>query len=104
MWYMEQHCFLNCLQHLQVYDIRKECIGPLCYDFSRLDDYINQPHVRKELGVGDREWEACNMDVNFDMQGGSSDMAKEAWPVASHVLALHTPGSICQHLSVFKGH
>ena len=55
---------------LQVYDIRKECVGPLCYDFSRLDDYINQPHVRKELGVGDRPWEACNMEVNFDMQGG----------------------------------
>ena len=46
-----------------------QCEGPLCYDFSRLDDYINQPHVRKELGVGDRKWEACNMEVNFDMQG-----------------------------------
>ena len=46
-----------------------QCEGALCYDFSRLDDYINQPHVRKELGVGDRKWEACNMDVNFDMQG-----------------------------------
>lgn len=55
--------------NINVYDIRKECIGPLCYDFSRLDEYINQPHVRKELGVGDRAWEACNMDVNFDMQG-----------------------------------
>lgn len=46
-----------------------QCVGPLCYDFSRLDDYINQPHVREQLGVGDREWEACNMQVNYDMQG-----------------------------------
>lgn len=50
-------------------EFHSQCEGPLCYDFSRLDAYINQPHVRKELGVGDRKWEACNMDVNFDMQG-----------------------------------
>lgn len=55
--------------NINVYDIRKPCEGPLCYDFSRLDAYINQPHVRKELGVGDRKWEACNMEVNLDMQG-----------------------------------
>jgi serine carboxypeptidase-like clade 4 len=70
---MEQCWNLLYLHRSQVYDIRKECIGPLCYDFSRLDDYINQPHVREELGVGDREWEACNMEVNFDMQGGLSE-------------------------------
>ena len=49
-----------------------QCVGPLCYDFSRLDAYISQAHVRKELGVGDRKWEACNMEVNFDMQGTSA--------------------------------
>ena len=78
---------------MQVYDIRKKCEGPLCYDFSRLEQYINQvgcaqlgllrrpaaaaqsllcncallclqPSVRKELGVGDRLWEACDMQVH----------------------------------------
>ena len=39
---------------MNVYDIRKPCIGSLCYDFSRLDDYLAQPDVRKALGVGDR--------------------------------------------------
>lgn len=52
---------------MNVYDIRKQCEGPLCYDFSRMDEYLNLPEVRKALGVGDREWEACNMDVHQDM-------------------------------------
>ena len=41
--------------NINVYDIRKPCIGMLCYDFSRLDKYLAQPHVRKALGVGDRK-------------------------------------------------
>lgn len=40
---------------MNVYDIRKECKGPLCYDFSRLEEYINQDSVRQKLGVGDRK-------------------------------------------------
>lgn len=27
---------------INVYDIRKECIGPLCYDFSDADKYLNR--------------------------------------------------------------
>lgn len=53
-----------------------QCIGQLCYDFSLLDEYLAQPEVRKELGVGDREWAACNMDVNADMQGKLPSQAK----------------------------
>jgi len=40
---------------MNVYDIRKECEGPLCYDFSLLEKYINQDSVRQKLGVGDRK-------------------------------------------------
>lgn len=40
---------------MNVYDIRKECVGPLCYDFARLETYINQDSVRQKLGVGDRK-------------------------------------------------
>jgi carboxypeptidase C (cathepsin A) len=50
---------------MNVYDIRKECEGALCYsEFEVLDEYLNQPAVRRALGVGDRAWEACNMDVH----------------------------------------
>ena len=53
--------------YINVYDIRKECEGPLCYDFSRLDEYLNMPDVRKALGVGDRLWQACDPGVHEDM-------------------------------------
>lgn len=43
-----------------MYDIRKKCeVAPLCYDFSYLDRYLNQPSVKKELGVEGRTWVAC---------------------------------------------
>jgi serine carboxypeptidase-like clade IV len=40
--------------NINVYDIRKPCDFPLCYDFSKLDDYLNLPSTREQLGVGDR--------------------------------------------------
>ena len=53
---------------VNVYDYRKECEGDLCYDFSLLDEYLNQPDVKKSLGVpDDKDWEECNMDVHEDM-------------------------------------
>ncbi|KAL3162857.1 hypothetical protein ABBQ32_009310 [Trebouxia sp. C0010 RCD-2024] len=55
--------------NMNVYDIRKECVGPLCYDFARLETYINQDSVRQKLGVGDRKWEECSTSVYFDMLG-----------------------------------
>ena len=57
--------------NFNVYDIRKPCIGQLCYDFSRLDDYLAQPDVRKALGVDDRAgtWQSCNQDVYNDFLG-----------------------------------
>ncbi|EIE20942.1 peptidase S10, serine carboxypeptidase [Coccomyxa subellipsoidea C-169] len=52
-----------------VYDIRKPCIGPLCYDFSLLDRYLAQDEVREALGVGDRPWQSCSPDVYNDFLG-----------------------------------
>ena len=53
------------------------CMLPLMYmlcllclpagEFEVLDRYLNQPSVRKALGVGDIEWESCNMDMHSDM-------------------------------------
>ena len=48
---------------MNVYDIRKPCVGALCYDFSRLDAYIAQPDVRKALGVGDRRQAQLAMPI-----------------------------------------
>lgn len=45
---------------MQYYDIRKECIGTLCYDFSNMETYLNQPAVKDALGVGHRIFVPCN--------------------------------------------
>ncbi|GIL67070.1 hypothetical protein Vafri_20506 [Volvox africanus] len=54
---------------INVYDITKTCDGPLCYDMSAADEFLNRAEVRAELGVGNRRWEECNMNVNGDFMG-----------------------------------
>ncbi|KXZ41207.1 hypothetical protein GPECTOR_651g768 [Gonium pectorale] len=54
---------------INVYDITKTCDGPLCYDMTAADDFLNRKDVRAALGVGDRPWEECNMGVNGDFMG-----------------------------------
>ena len=36
---------------------------------SAADDFLNRPEVRKQLGVGNREWSECDMGVNGDFMG-----------------------------------
>ena len=51
--------------NFNVYDVRKKCVGPLCYDFTYLDDYMARPDVRDGLGVPrDAPWSECDPDVN----------------------------------------
>eukprot|EP01025_Chloroclados_australasicus_P056148 TRINITY_DN6900_c3_g1_i3.p1 TRINITY_DN6900_c3_g1~~TRINITY_DN6900_c3_g1_i3.p1 ORF type:complete len:319 (-),score=33.08 TRINITY_DN6900_c3_g1_i3:89-1045(-) len=55
---------------VNVYDIRKRCIEPLCYpQFAKLAKYLEQPEVRKALGVGEIRWSACDSKVHADMMG-----------------------------------
>lgn len=54
---------------VNVYDIRKQCEGPLCYDFSKLDRYLAQESVRKALGVGERVFNECDPIVHANMMG-----------------------------------
>ena len=71
-----QYCQLAIFQRIlmakpgvNVYDVRKECDGPLCYDFSAADAYLNSKGVRDALGVGRREWSECNMLVHAGFTG-----------------------------------
>lgn len=58
----------NCdLCYLQYYDIRKECVGSLCYDFSNMETFLNQKAVRDVLGVGDIEFVSCSSEVSYAM-------------------------------------
>ncbi|KAK4408474.1 Serine carboxypeptidase 3 [Sesamum angolense] len=45
------------------YDIRKECEGNLCYDFSSVEDFLNLKSVRDALGVGDIDFVSCSSSV-----------------------------------------
>lgn len=44
----------------QYYDVRKECDGELCYDFSNLELYLNSGTVKEALGVGKRKFVSCS--------------------------------------------
>lgn len=48
---------------MQYYDIRKKCVGELCYDFSSVEQFLNGDSVRKVLGVGDIKWVSCSTTV-----------------------------------------
>ncbi|EMS57267.1 Serine carboxypeptidase-like protein [Triticum urartu] len=45
------------------YDVRKPCVGSLCYDFSNLEKFLNLKSVRQSLGVGDIEFVSCSPTV-----------------------------------------
>jgi serine carboxypeptidase-like clade 4 len=49
--------------NINVYDIRKQCDGPLCYDFDNIVNYLAQPSVTNKLGVTGVEWTTCNQNV-----------------------------------------
>ncbi|EFH48286.1 hypothetical protein ARALYDRAFT_489152 [Arabidopsis lyrata subsp. lyrata] len=48
---------------INYYDIRKKCVGSLCYDFSKMENFLNKENVRKALGVGDIEFVSCSSTV-----------------------------------------
>jgi cathepsin A (carboxypeptidase C) len=51
---------------LNVYDVRKQCIGELCYNFTFQTNFMNEPTVQASLGVATQNitWSPCNMNVN----------------------------------------
>lgn len=51
------------MQKLQYYDIRKQCVGSLCYDFSNVEKFLNEKKVKDALGVGDLEFVSCSSTV-----------------------------------------
>lgn len=51
--------------NFNVYDIRKPCIGSLCYDFSALDDLMAKEEVKKSLNVSSKaNWAECDNNVH----------------------------------------
>ncbi|WVZ04338.1 hypothetical protein V8G54_025144 [Vigna mungo] len=59
---------------LQYYDIRKKCVGRLCYDFSNVEKLLNEEKVKSALGVRkDFKYAGCSGEVYDAMQ---QDMMK----------------------------
>merc|ERR1712150_244616 len=66
---------------LNPYDIRKKCgSNPLCYDFSRIEKFLNLPSTREALHVTDEsaKWKSCNMGINMMFH---TDLLKDNLPV-----------------------
>ncbi|KAE9586493.1 putative carboxypeptidase C [Lupinus albus] len=53
--------------NLKFYDIRKQCEGNLCYDFSNLDNFLNNDKVKDALGVKDLDFVSCSSTVYYAM-------------------------------------
>ncbi|KAL2328558.1 hypothetical protein Fmac_021985 [Flemingia macrophylla] len=55
--------------NINVYDIRKQCVGPLCYDFGNLEKLLSQKQVKSALGVpNDLEFVSCSDRVHDAME------------------------------------
>lgn len=53
---------------LQYYDVRKNCEGDLCYDFSAMEKYLKQKSVREALGVpAGLDFVSCSTSVHEAM-------------------------------------
>ncbi|KAK1398361.1 Carboxypeptidase [Heracleum sosnowskyi] len=64
---------LDITGNINDYDIRKECKGAHCYDFSRMDTFLNLPSVKEALGVH-TDFISCSDTVKSAM---STDRMKD---------------------------
>jgi len=56
--------------NFNVYDVRKPCVGQLCYDFSAIDKLMADDSVLSSLGVSSKaNWQQCNMQVHSRFTG-----------------------------------
>ncbi|GKV01293.1 hypothetical protein SLEP1_g13858 [Rubroshorea leprosula] len=60
---------LSIAGNINYYDIRKKCEGPLCYDLSAIETFLNEKSVKEALGVGNITFVSCSTDVYVRMEG-----------------------------------
>ncbi|KAJ8535511.1 hypothetical protein K7X08_023231 [Anisodus acutangulus] len=59
---------MNVVGNKNYYDVRKICDGDLCYDFSNMENLLNDERVKHVLGVGDIEFVSCSSTIYQAMQ------------------------------------
>lgn len=48
------------------YDIRKNCVGTLCYNLKKVVEFMNKKEVQEAFGVPTKmNWQACNVAINM---------------------------------------
>ena len=100
-----------------IYDIRLPCIGPVCYDFSAVDQFLEIPEVQEALGVVGRSWTECNsvvhaflaMDHETDYSPYIKDLLDQDIPVLVYngdmdYICNHLGGEAWTHALEYKGH
>lgn len=50
--------------NFNIYDVRLPCIGPICYNFSFVDNFLAQDEVQVALNVVGKSWTECNSRVH----------------------------------------
>jgi cathepsin A (carboxypeptidase C) len=77
---------------LNPYDIRKPCaVPPLCYDFSYIQDWLNEESTKQALHVDEKHshsWTSCNFGINMkfhtdwmkDFSGYVADILNDGIP------------------------
>lgn len=46
----------NLTPNFNIYDIRKPCIGSLCYNLTNVEKFLARDDVKEALGVSGRTW------------------------------------------------
>lgn len=79
---------------LNPYDIRKPCgDNPLCYDFSKIEKFMNSDKTKAALHVSDHNptWQTCNMMINMSFH---VDWMKNFAPYVADLLNAGIPSLI----------
>ncbi|MED6160901.1 hypothetical protein PIB30_055545 [Stylosanthes scabra] len=85
---------LSVVGDINYYDIRKKCVGNLCYDFSNLETFLNQKKVREALGVGKLEFVSCRNSRWVDAMKWSGQEKFGAAPTTQFVVNGSQAGSL----------
>ncbi|KAL2328560.1 hypothetical protein Fmac_021987 [Flemingia macrophylla] len=63
------HAILSIADDINVYDIRKKCVGRSCYDFHNMETLLSQQKVKSALGVpNELEYVSCSDRVRDAME------------------------------------
>lgn len=78
---------------LNPYDIRKECGShPLCYDFSKIEKWLNLDSTKDALHVKEEaNWATCNMGINLKFH---TDWMKDFSPFVKDLINAGIPALI----------